>query len=275
MRRLLERAAWPLDQRRTRRFKRARAGEECDWRRTIREAVRLGGELGVYKYRARATRPRPMVLLVDVSGSMERFARVILTFVHVLASRARRARRRAPLEVFLFGTRLTRVTRAFTARGPDVALASAAREVPDWAGGTRIGDALYRFNHQWARRVLRGGPLVVIVSDGWDHGDAGQIAQESAHLSRACHRLVWIHPLAGTPGFEPRTRGLTAALPFVDALLPGGTLEELEDAARHLARLSSVAYRSVDSIVLPSSSALDARDVAPRHVRQPPSGRRR
>ena len=158
VRRLLERAAWPLDQRRTRRFKRARAGEECDWRRTIREAVRHGGELGVYKYRARATRPRPMVVLVDVSGSMERFARVILTFVHVLAQRPAR-RRRAPLEVFLFGTRLTRVTRAFTARGSTRPSLQRRREVPDWSGGTRIGDALYRFNHQWARRVLRGGPL--------------------------------------------------------------------------------------------------------------------
>jgi uncharacterized protein with von Willebrand factor type A (vWA) domain len=271
--RLASRVAWAAPERLTRRYRPDSSGRSPDWHRTIREAVRHGGELLDRRYRARATRPRPLVVLVDVSGSMERFARAVLTVVHATAERARRARRRGSVEVFVFGTRLTRVTRAFAARSLDRALASATAEAPDWSGGTRIGEALHRFNHHWARRVLHRGPDVIIVSDGWDLGDPGQIAREAARLRRTAHAVLWVHPFAGTPGFEARTRGLLAALPFVDALVPGGTLAELDDAMR---RPPGVAYRGNGSPPSGVDSSSPGRSrAAPRQVRQPPSGRSR
>jgi uncharacterized protein with von Willebrand factor type A (vWA) domain len=276
LRRLMERATWPTAERRTRRYRRSPVGRSLDWRRTIRAAVRHSGEILIRHYRAHTTRPRRLVVLVDVSGSMERFSRAILTFVHLTALGARRRRHRTAVEVFVFGTRLTRVTRAFATRGVDDALAAAAALVPDWSGGTRIGESLHRFNNDWARRVLNRGPDVILVSDGWDQGEPEIIAHEAARLRRNCHRLFWLHPLAGTPGFEARTRGLIAALPFVDALLPGGTLAELEESMRRL-RAGSAAHRGEASPDSPEASRPASPRVGadPRHVRQPPSGRSR
>jgi uncharacterized protein with von Willebrand factor type A (vWA) domain len=180
--------------------------------------------------RARRELPRPIVLLGDVSGSMERYSRVLTHFVYGLAQSATR------VEVFLFATRLTRVTPHLTARNGVAALTRMSREVQDWGGGTRIGDALRAFNTRWARRVMRNGPVVLIVSDGWDRGDPALLGQELARVRRSCRRLIWLNPLLGSAHYEPLTRGMLAALRHVDDFLPAhnlGSLEQLADRLRH------------------------------------------
>ncbi len=229
VRRLLARFAWKIRPRRTRRFRRGR-GPVADLRRTLRRALRHGGEVLSLSRRRRATRPRPVVVLADVSGSMERYTRLLLLFIRGLAGASR-------AEAFVFGTRLTRITRPLLAGDADEALRRVARAVPDWSGGTRMGEALAAFNRLWARRVLSGGPVVLLISDGWDRGDPALLGEEMARLQRSCHRLVWLNPLLGTPEYEPLTRGLRAALPFVDDFLPVHHLSNLEELARHLERL--------------------------------------
>lgn len=224
---------WAVPQRRTRRLRRGR-GAAADFRSTLRGSLRHGGEVLEWARRERKAKPRPLVVLADISGSMEPYTRLLLLFVHGLA-RGLGSR----VEAFTFGTRLSRVTRAL--RGPDLerALREVARVVPDWSGGTRIGEALRAFNRLWARRVLGGGPLVLLISDGWDRGDPRLLAGEIARLQRSCHRLVWLNPLLGAPDYEPSARGMQAALPFVDDFLPVHTLRSLEDLARHLGRLDA------------------------------------
>jgi hypothetical protein len=169
-----------------------------------------------------------VVLLCDVSGSMERYSRMLVQFAHALARRHRR------VEAFLFSTTLTRITLQLRARRPNDALGAITTAVPDWSGGTRIGGALREFHQQWSRRALRGGPVVLLISDGWDRGDPEVLRDEVARLQRGCHRLIWLNPLIGTTGYEPLTRGLVAALPFVDDFLPARTLTNLADLALHL-----------------------------------------
>lgn len=234
LRRLFLREAWPIVERRTRRFRRAPSGEDIDWRGMIRAAIRHGGELVVQRWRRRRVRPRPLVVLADVSGSMERFSRMLLLFLHALAHEGRWHARARPLEVFVFGTRLTRITRPLRLRHPDAALDAVSAAAADWSGGTRIGDALRAFNTGWGRRALRRRPTVLIVSDGWDRGDPDRIGREMERLRRLSHRILWLHPLAGTPGFSPQTRALVAAMPFVDELLPAGSLAELAAVGRNL-----------------------------------------
>jgi uncharacterized protein with von Willebrand factor type A (vWA) domain len=161
---------------------------------------------------------------------MERYTRLLLLFMRGLAGAVR-------TEAFVFGTRLTRVTRPLLEGDADEALAHVARAVPDWSGGTRMGEALAAFNRLWARRVLSGGPVVLLISDGWDRGNPALLGEEMARLQRSCHRLVWLNPLLATPEYEPLTRGLVAALPFVDDFLPLHHLENLEELARHLGQL--------------------------------------
>jgi uncharacterized protein with von Willebrand factor type A (vWA) domain len=168
------------------------------------------------------------VLLCDVSGSMERYTRVLLHFAHGVGQRDLR------LEVFLFSTGLTRVTRQIRTRRVDAALDAVSHAVPDWSGGTRIGHALQEFHQRWARRVMREGPVVLLISDGWDRGDPEVMRAQVARLQRSCHRLIWLNPLIGSTGYEPLTRGLRAALPFVDDFLPVRTLRDLSDLAAHL-----------------------------------------
>ena len=158
---------------------------------------------------------------------------MLLHFAHGLAGRDRR------LEAFLFSTRLTRVTAEIRGRHLDRAVASVARVVPDWSGGTRIGDAIREFHQRWRRRVLHGGPVVLLISDGWDRGDPYVLKREIARLQRSCHRLVWLNPLIGTPGYAPLTRGLQSALPFVDDFLPARTLNNLFDLTGRLNTLPS------------------------------------
>jgi uncharacterized protein with von Willebrand factor type A (vWA) domain len=218
---------WTPGLRRTRRWSPASTGV-IDIRRVVRRNLRYGGEPLVLPARARAVRPRPLVILCDVSGSMERYDRMLLHFIHTLSARPGR------VEAFLFATRLTCITRELAHTGADEAVTRILRQVPDWSGGTRIGDALRAFNVRWARRVLGHGPVVLLVSDGWDRGEPDVLAGEMARLQRSCHRLIWLNPLLGSAEYRPLTRGMQAALPFVDDFLPVHNLDSLAALAAHL-----------------------------------------
>ena len=197
----------------------------------LRRAMSTGGEALRWHWLRRTDRPRPIVLVCDISGSMERYSRFMLRFAHALQ------RSGAPLEVFVFGTRLTRITRQLRIRSADAALRRVAEKVVDWSGGTRIGESLHQLNRRWVRRTIRSGAVVLLVSDGWERGDPAQLAREMGTLRRSCHRLLWIDPLAARPGFEPVTVGLQAALPFIDELVPAASVASLEELARRLVTL--------------------------------------
>ena len=232
VRQALSRLVWSPGERRTRRWVRG-PGARVDLRRAIADSLRSGGDVVALPTRRRRVRPRPVVLLCDVSGSMERYSRMLLHFAHALTSRHRR------VEAFLFSIQLTRITRQLRARRPDDALAAVSRSVPDWSGGTRIGGALKEFHRQWGRRVLNGGPVVLLISDGWDRGDPEILRAQIARLQRRSHRLIWLNPLIGTTDYAPLTRGLQAALPYVDDFLPSRTLANLTDLAEHLNTLAA------------------------------------
>jgi uncharacterized protein with von Willebrand factor type A (vWA) domain len=195
-----------------------------DLRRVVRDSLRTGGEPIHRHWRAPSRRPRPLVLVCDVSGSMTPYARMLIQYLHASVA----ARRR--VEAFAFGTRLTRITNELGGRDHDRALERAAAAVTDFAGGTRIGEALAELNRVHGRRVGRGA-VVVILSDGWDRGDPDQLATEMGRLRRSAYRLVWLNPLAAHPDFEPLTRGMKAAIPFTDELLAGNSLDSFEQLA--------------------------------------------
>jgi uncharacterized protein len=229
-----EQLVWTPGERRTRRWVRGH-GSRVDLRRALAKSLRTGGDVLTLPRRTRTTRPRSLVLLCDVSGSMERYSRMLLHFVHSLSRRHRR------VETFLFSTGLTRITRELRTRWLDQAVADVSRAVPDWSGGTRIGAAIAEFHRRWARHVLRGGPVVLLISDGWDRGDPIELRDQVAWLQRSSHRLIWLNPLIGTVDYAPLTRGLQAALPFVDDFLPVRTLSNLADLAVHLNALAAPA----------------------------------
>jgi uncharacterized protein with von Willebrand factor type A (vWA) domain len=231
VRRLLEAAPWRLAERRTRRLRSARSGR-IDLRRSARHAIRSSGELVRLFRRKPRMRRRPIVLVCDVSGSMERYSRLLMIFAHAIA-------RREDLEAFVFSTRLTRITRLLRQRDIDRALESVTKGVRDFSGGTRIGDALADFNRRWARRVLGHGAVVIIVSDGWDRGDPARLTAELIHLRRSAHRLIWLNPLLGSEGYQPLTRGMAAALPYCDDFLAAHNVQALDDLGRMLAKLDS------------------------------------
>lgn len=203
---------------------RRRRGHAPDLRRTVRASLRHGGEPLERHWRTPTDRPRPLVLVVDVSGSMAPYARMLLMYVQACVA----ARRR--VEAFAFGTRLTRLTHELRGRDPGRAIERATHAVTDWSGGTRIGSSLATLNREHGRRLGRGS-AVVILSDGWDRGDPGLLGAEMARLRRAAHRVVWLNPLAAHPGYEPLTRGMRAALPHTDTLLAGNSLGSLEELA--------------------------------------------
>ena len=182
--------------------------------------------------REKKWKTRPIVIIADVSGSMERYSRLLLLFACGLAKALEQR-----VEAFVFSTRLTRITRQLRQRNVERALRDVSLAIPDWSGGTRIGEALHTFNFQWGRRVLGQGALALVISDGWDRGDAGLLAAEIAPLHRSSHRLVWLNPLLGAPDYEPLTRGIQAALPFIDDFLPVHNLDSLAALAQHLANL--------------------------------------
>jgi uncharacterized protein with von Willebrand factor type A (vWA) domain len=233
MRRLLADLAFTPPLRRLRRSEAARGGPLLDLRRVARRNLRYGGEVLVLPRRRRKQRPRPLALLCDVSGSMDRYTRLLLRFLHATTQGLE------GVETFVFGTRLTRITHQLRLRDPDRALDEVTRDVLDFAGGTRIGEAVATFNRRWARRVLGRGALAVIISDGWDRGDPALLAAEMAHLQRSCHLLVWLNPLLGLEGYQPLTRGMSAALPYVDLFLPAHNLASLEALAAMLSRIAS------------------------------------
>jgi uncharacterized protein with von Willebrand factor type A (vWA) domain len=225
-RRLLEHLPWRLGRRRTRRWERA-SGTTVDLRPLLRRSL-TRGELFELPYRRRRQAPRPLVFIGDVSGSMERYSRVLLHFVYGMARQARH------VEAFVFATTLTRITHRVAHHGSERAVAHVLRDVTDWGGGTRIGESLRVFNTRWARRVMRHGPVVLLVSDGWDRGDPAVLTRELARVKRSCHRLIWLNPLLGSANYEPLTRGMQAALPHVDDFLPAHNLVSLEQLARTL-----------------------------------------
>jgi uncharacterized protein len=195
-----------------------------DLRRTVRASLRYDGEPFERHWREPDERPRPVVLVCDVSGSMEPYARMLLQYMQACVA----ARRR--VEAFVFGTRLTRVTDELRGRDPDRALMRASTAATDWSGGTRIGEALATLNREHGRRVGRGA-IVVLLSDGWDRGEPEELAEEIARLSRCTHKLIWLNPLKAHPEYEPLTRGMQAALPHVDAFLAGNSLASLDELA--------------------------------------------
>ncbi len=177
----------------------------------------------------KATRPRRLVLVLDVSGSMEPYARALLRFAHAAVVA------RAKVEVFVLGTRLTRLTKHLTSRDPDAAIRQAFPKVKDWAGGTRLGDGIAEFNNEWGVRGMARGSVVVVLSDGWDRGDASLLGSEMERLHRVTHHLIWVNPLKATPGYAPLAAGMSAALPHVDHFVEGHSYGSLEQLAAILA----------------------------------------
>ncbi|HVG98484.1 MAG TPA: VWA domain-containing protein, partial [Chloroflexota bacterium] len=229
-RRLMERMRFQAAQRLTRRRTPARRGEQLDLRRTMRRALGTGGETFSWARRRRKLKPRPLVLICDVSGSMERYTRLLLQFLHTVSHGVS-----ANVETFVFATRLTRVTPSLRRRRVEEALDRVAEEVADWSGGTRTGEALAYFNRIWARRVLGRGAIAMIISDGWDRGDPLQLDREMARLRRTAFRVMWLNPLLGSPHYRPLTRGMQAALPYLDDFLPVHNLNSLEQLVQRLA----------------------------------------
>jgi uncharacterized protein len=233
VRRIMRRIRLTPPRRRTRRTVPARSGRVPDLRRTVRDTMRPGGDVAGLRWRRRKTRLRPLILILDVSGSMADYSRSLLQFAHS----ARRASGR--VEVFCFGTRLTRITQPLGRRRPDQALAEAGNTVLDWEGGTRIGAALDEFTRVWGRRGLARGGVVVICSDGLDRGDPGLLATAAERLARQCHRLVWLNPhKGGNKDFQPSTLGMMVVAPHVDLLLSGHDLHSLEELAALLPTLN-------------------------------------
>lgn len=204
-----------------RRRRPARRGEP-DPGRTLRSALRTGGEVRGLRRRARSRRPRRLVLLLDVSGSMSPYADTLLRFAHVVARRVP-----AAVEVFTLGTRLTRVTRELRQRDPERALLAAGRAIPDWSGGTALGEVLRSFIDRWGQRGAARRAVVVIFSDGWERGDAAMLGEQLARLHRLAHKIVWVNPHAGKAGYQPVQGGIVAALPYLDSLLAGHSLATL------------------------------------------------
>lgn len=217
--------------RRSRRLIRARRGDRLDLPRIVREAARRGGAVLALARRRAKLRRRPLVVLADISGSMELYSRILLQFLHGVTQRHART------ETFVFGTRLTRITGPLQIRNVDAALDHAAREIVDFAGGTRIGDCLHAFDRHHARRVLGRGAVVLIISDGWETGDPAALAAQMRRLAERAYRVVWLNPLLGRAGYTPEARGMVAALPYVDDFLPIHDLRSLQELAIELGRL--------------------------------------
>ena len=230
-RRMIAALRWDLGRRRTRRMVPG-SGNGIDVRRTLRRSLQYGGEMLDLAERGPKSRPRSLTLICDVSGSMERYTRMLLHFIHTIAAGQSPSLHR--IEAFLFATRLTRITRQLRYRSIDQAITEVSRAVPDWAGGTRIGEAVKAFNYQWLRRTLRGQAIVLIISDGWDRGEPELLARETSRLQRSCHRLIWLNPLLGSPDYQPLTQGMQAALPYVDDFLPVHNMNSLQALADHL-----------------------------------------
>ncbi|SFK60200.1 vWA domain-containing protein [Falsiroseomonas stagni] len=219
----IRRLVLPLDARPTRRFRPDHAGPYTDLRATIREGLRTGGEIMDISRRRRVVRPPPLVALCDISGSMARYAQILVHFLHAVANDRDR------VHTFLFGTRLTNVTRQLKYRDAEVAFEMVAHAVPDWSGGTRIGESLELFNKAWSRRVLGQGAVVLLITDGLDREGAKGLAEATDRLRKSCRRLIWLNPLLRYAGFQPKSQGIRAMLPHVDEFRPVHNLASLRD----------------------------------------------
>ena len=224
VRALMRKLALIRPRRRSRRLRAHRRGEELDLRRLARRSLAHGGEPIARSYRRRLHVSRRLIVLCDISGSMEAYTRALLLFMHAVVEAGR-------VEVFAFGTRLTRLTVALRTRDPEQALEAAASTVVDWASGTLIGASLKAFNDGWGRRGLARGAVVLVVSDGWEREDPELVSREMARLARSAYAVVWVNPLKGHPGYEPLSAGMRAALPHVDRFVPGHNLASLEELA--------------------------------------------
>jgi hypothetical protein len=230
---LIQTMRWQVSLRQSRRLVSDPKGPHLHLRRTMAAAAKHGGVPLQLAWQSKKIKQRPLVLIADISGSMEKYARLLLQFFFSLAHSL------AAVESFVFGTRLSRITPQLKLKNIDRAIEAAGREVVDWAGGTRIGESLRTFNQQWSRRVLRRGAIVVIVSDGWERGDVSTLKQEMRYLQHRCHRLIWLNPLLGQKSYRPLVEGMAAALPYIDDFLPAHNLQSLSELAEHLASLGS------------------------------------
>jgi len=226
---LIRRLAVQVPTRKTRRYRSAASGPRFDVKRTIRKSLRTQGEPFQRAWRARGTRSRPLVLILDISGSMAPYSRALVQFAFAAMAAGRR------VEVFCFGTRLTRVTRTLRTKDPDRAMREIGRLVEDWEGGTRIGASLNELLDGWSQRAAIRGSVAVVCSDGLERGEPDLLREQMARLRRLVHKIVWVNPLKGSPHYEPLARGMAAALPSIDEFLPGHNLESLEELGRVLA----------------------------------------
>jgi uncharacterized protein len=229
--RMMQNLDLELAERRSLRRVPARRGSRIDFPAVVRDAARHGGSVLALRHRERKLKRRPLVVLADISGSMELYTRLVLQFLHALSSQ------HGATEVFVFGTRLTRITPQLALRDLDAALDRAAFEIADYAGGTRIGECLHAFERSYARRVVRRGAVVLVISDGLDTGNAAVLAREVRRLQGRSHRLIWLNPLLGAQGYQPLAEGMAAAMPYIDDFLPVRDLRSLEALARHLAAI--------------------------------------
>jgi uncharacterized protein with von Willebrand factor type A (vWA) domain len=228
VKRLIQAMRWQASFRQTRRRVPSRSGTILHMRRVIASAVRTGGAPLMLAWQARKIKQRPIVLIADISGSMEKYSRLVLQFFYSVSHSLK------DVECFVFGTRLTRITAQLKLKNIDRAVDEAAREVIDWSGGTRIGESLHTFNRQWGRRILHRGALVLIVSDGWELGDVAILRREMHYLQLRCHRLIWLNPLLGKSSYQPLVEGMQAALQYVDDFLPIHNLQDLSELAEQL-----------------------------------------
>jgi uncharacterized protein with von Willebrand factor type A (vWA) domain len=226
--RLMAEIARTRPRRRSRRLRRHHRGRELDMRGLVRASLATGGDAVERAFRQRIHVPRKLVVICDVSGSMEAYSRALVLFLHALVRSGR------GVETFAFGTRLTRLTPELRGRDPEQALQAAARRVVDWSGGTRIGASLKTFNDEWGRRALTRGAVVLIVSDGWEREDAALVGREMGRLARQAYAVIWVNPLKGHPDYQPLAGGMRAALPYIDRFLPGHNLASLEELAEVL-----------------------------------------
>lgn len=233
-RRLVMSMMWQPADFKTRRWLRAPRGPHPDLRRTLRGTVRPEGDLMPIVRRQRRSRQRPLIVIADISGSMEKYADLFLVFAHAAQ------RRLDQVEVFTFSTRLTRVTEELRRRDTKSALAKVSTAVEDWSGGTKIGEAFAEWNRLWSRRLSRGGPIALVLSDGWDCGDPALLDREMGRFARSVHRVLWLNPLAARTDYRPATRGMQAVLPHIDHLLPAASVMDLRDVVR---LLDSIAAR--------------------------------
>ncbi|HEY7469358.1 MAG TPA: VWA domain-containing protein [Acidimicrobiia bacterium] len=233
-RRLVMTMMWHPTDYRTRRWSGARAGTRPDLRRTLRDAVGPSGDMMPISWKQRQNKERPLIIIADISGSMEKYADIFLVFAHAAQRRLR------SVEIFTFSTHLSRITEEMRRRDTRTALALVAEKVTDWSGGTQIGEALGEWNRRWSRRLARGGPVLMVLSDGWDCGDPQTLSTEMGRLARSVHQVIWLNPLAARASYQPLTRGMQAVLPHVDQLLPAASVNDFRGVVRVLDSVAGV-----------------------------------